>query len=324
MKIAYIESGSKGVDYHRLTKPLSLSFHELTAYNTIPLDKVDEVDCDVLIFNRAMIEPDQLEILSKFRNKGVKIIVDIDDYWVLPQHHLAYEHYHGGFRAKIIEAITFADEVWATHDMLAAKCLKYNQRVKVYPNAIDPNEAQWIPYKTASKKLRLGFVGGVTHERDLALTADAFRVAHDTMDIQAVICGYNNEAKDIFNIYNYFMSGRYDLGTDTRVIGELDQYNYGAFYDEFDVAIAPLEENEFNIHKSNLKIIEAGMKATPIIVSHTHPYVDDHPAVFKTNNWRKAFEKVNRLGKDRLTELGLSLRDYVIENYNLNNHLRKL
>jgi len=324
MQVAYIQSTSKGVDYHRLTKPLSLSVHEVTAYNTIPLDKVDEVEVDVLVFNRAMIEPEQLEILQRFRAKGTKIIVDVDDYWVLPQHHLAYSFYKDGFAAKVVEALIFADEVWTTHGKLAAKCEKYNTRVKVYPNAIDPNEPQWTPYKTKSDQLRIGFVGGVTHERDLALTADAFRIAHDTMNIEAVLCGYNNEAKDIFNIYNYFMSGRYDLGTDTRVIGELDQHNYGAFYDEFDVAIAPLEENEFNIHKSNLKIIEAGMKATPIIVSHTHPYVDDHPAIFKTNNWRKAFQKVNRLGKDRLQELGLSLRDYVLDNYDLNNHLRKL
>lgn len=324
MKVAYIESTSKGVDYHRLTKPLSLSFHELTKYNTIPLDKVDEVDADTLIFNRAMMEESQGEILAAFKTKGTKIIVDIDDYWELPQHHIAHQFYLRVFKKKIIEALTYADEVWATHQKLAQKCLKYNNRVKIYPNALDPSEAQWIPYKKESNKLRIGFVGGVTHERDLALTADAFRVAHDTMDIQAVVCGYNDKAKDIFGVYDYLMSGRYALGTDTRVIAELDQYNYGAFYDEFDVAIAPLEENEFNIHKSNLKIIEAGMKATPIIVSHTHPYVDDHPAVFKTNNWRKAFQKVNRMGKDKLKELGLSLRDYVLENYDINNHLRKL
>ena len=324
MKVAYIESTSKGVDYHRLTKPLSLSFHDVTKYNTIPLDKVDEVDADVLIFNRAMMEDNQTEILEAFRARGTKIIVDVDDYWQLPQSHIAFEFYQRVFKRRVIEALIYADEVWTTHRKLAEKCEKYNKRVKIYPNAIDPSEAQWVPYKKESNKLRIGFVGGVTHERDLLLTADAFRVAHDSMDFQAVLCGFNDKAKDIFTVYEYLMSGRYELGVDTRVIRELDQYNYGAFYDEFDVAIAPLEENEFNIHKSNLKIIEAGMKATPIIVSHTHPYVDDHPAVFKTNNWRKAFEKMNRLGKDRLKELGLSLRDYVIENYDLNNHKRKI
>jgi predicted O-linked N-acetylglucosamine transferase (SPINDLY family) len=324
MKIAYINSPSKGVDYHRLTKPLS-TFKDVTAYNTIPLDKVNEVDCDVLIFSRCMYEPDQQEIIKAFRKKGVKIIVDVDDHWMLPSYHVGYKDYiKHNITNRITEAMALADEVWATHEKLAAKVRKYNLRVTIYPNAIDHLEQQWIPNPTASDKLRIGYVAGVTHERDLDLTTDAFRVAHDTMNIQAVICGYNQRAKEIFERYYYFMSGRYEIGTDTRIIQELNQYNYGTFYDEMDVAIAPLEENTFNTMKSNLKIIEAGMKATPIIVSHTHPYVDDHPAIFKTNNWRKAFEKANRMGKDKLAELGLSLRDYVIENYSLDKHKRKL
>ena len=324
MKIAYIQSTSKGVDYHRLEKPLS-KFKDVTAYNTIPLDKVGEVDCDVLIFSRYMYEDDQIEIFKAFRDKGVKIIVDVDDYWMLPKHHVMHLAYqHNGISRKIIQAMTLADEVWTTHTKLAERIEKYNPRVKVYPNAIDSTEAQWIPNQTKSDKLRIGYVAGVTHERDLDLTTDAFKVAHDSMDIQSVLCGYNENTPAIFEKYNHFMSGRYDLGVDTRVLAEQDQYNYGTFYDEMDVAIAPLHEDTFNTLKSNLKIIEAGMKATPIIVSHTHPYTDEHPAIFKTNNWRKAFEKVNRMGTDKLHELGLSLREYVIENYDLNNHTRKL
>jgi glycosyltransferase involved in cell wall biosynthesis len=322
MKIAYIQSTSKGVNYHRLTKPLSL-FEDVTAYNTIPLDKVDEVDCEVLIFNRCMIEPEQLDIIQKFKSKGVKIIVDIDDYWILPDHHVSYKaHKEIGQAKRVIQALTFADEVWTTHTKLAEKITKYNKRLRIYPNAIDSSEAQWQPMKTESDKLRIGFVGSVTHERDLYLTADAFRVAHDTLNIEAVVCGYSEVTSVIYNRFAYIMSGR--KNTNTRLIAELDEFSYGTFYDQFDIAIAPLEENTFNTLKSNLKIIEAGMKATPIIVSHTHPYVDDHPAIFKTNNWRKSFKKVSRLGKDRLKELGLSLREYVLEKYELKNHKRKL
>lgn len=322
MKVAYISSTSKGVDYHRLTKPLSLIYDEVTRYNTIPLDKVDEVDADVLIFNRAMHEDEQLDIITAFKKKGTKIIVDVDDYWIVPNHHLMFGAYTSGHTKKLIEAMTLADEVWTTHSKLAEKIEKYNPRVKIYPNALDPKEEQWQVNKVESDKLRVGFVGGVTHERDLHLTADAFRIAVDSLGIEPVVCGYNKKAAEIFDVYRYIMSGR--NGGFCRVLGELDQYNYGCFYDQFDVAIAPLEENTFNILKSNLKIIEAGMKATPIIVSHTHPYTDNHPAVFKTNNWRKAFEKVSKMGKPRLKELGESFREYTIEKYNIHNFTRKL
>jgi len=43
----------------------------------------------------------------------------------------------------------------------------------------------------------------------------------------------------------------------------------------FDVSLAPLAESDFNINKSQLKVIEAGFHKKAIIASETNPYLLD-------------------------------------------------
>jgi hypothetical protein len=317
MKIAVIESTSKGVNYHRLANPLSYIDHKVTKYNTIPLDKVKEVDCDVVIFSRFMYEPEQLKIIRKFKHRGTKVIVDVDDYWVLPQNHVGYHgHKVNGVTSKIVEAIQHADEVWTTHGKLADKIRKHNTKVRVYPNALDPTDEQWHPNPTKSDNFRVGFVGGITHGHDLYETVKAWR----SNDVEAVLCGVSEHK--VFNTYNYIMSGN---GTKKiRVLSMLDVHSYGLFYDHMDISIAPLTDTTFNKMKSNLKIIESGMKATPIICSWMHPYIDDHEGIYKTDNWRKAFAKVSKMGAAKMYDQGQELREYVLQNYDIRNHKREL
>ena len=99
---------------------------------------------------------------------------------------------------------------------------------------------------------------------------------------------------------------------------------YGLLYDQFDIAIAPLEDNRFNRCKSNLKIIEAGMKGLPIFVQNIHPYIDDTKGVYKVANWKDAINQAQQMVGERIMEDAQSLREYVLGNYDLNkvNELR--
>jgi hypothetical protein len=324
VKIAYINSTSSGVDYHRLTNPLSYLDHEVTAYNTIPLDKVDEVECDVLIFSRCMHEEEQLEIIKKFRVRGTKVICDVDDYWGLPQSHPAYHAYkENDIAEKMVDAMRYSSQVWTTHTKLAEKIKQLGQnRIRIYPNALDPTDEQWLPNKLPSKTFRIGFTGGITHEQDLYETADAWKIAHTDHDIEAVMCGVDERAYEIYAKYQYIMSGG-GRGK-VRAIAKMNVHNYGLLYDQMDVSIAPLYPNNFNQYKSNLKVIESGMKATPIICSWMHPYVDDAPGIYRTDNWRKAFAKIMRKSPKQLQEQGEQLREYVIKNYDIRNHKREV
>lgn len=321
-KVAVIESISRGVNHHRLINPLLHSDCEITTYNTIPLDKVNEVECDVLLFSRYMYEKEQAKIITAFKKKGVKVIVDQDDHWELPQRHIArVQHVKNNIARKILEAMRWADEVWTTHAMLAGEIKNYNRNVKVYPNALNPIDEQWIPNPITSSKHRIGFVGGNTHEDDLYETRNAWVAAHSQHNnMEAVLGGANSDS--VYGRYQIIMSGG-GKGM-CRVLAAKDVNNYGVLYDHMDVVIAPLVGSTFNRMRSNLKIIEAGMKATPIICSWMHPYNIDTRGVFVTGNWRKAFNKALRMSKEKLADDGLALREYVISNFDIRNHKRRL
>ena len=82
MKIALIENQSIGVNIHRLLTPYS---HLQSSHEVIMTNGVIEPDYDIIVFNRL---PNQcLTDLEKIKAKGVKIVVDLDDWIELPKYH---------------------------------------------------------------------------------------------------------------------------------------------------------------------------------------------------------------------------------------------
>jgi glycosyltransferase involved in cell wall biosynthesis len=72
-------------------------------------------------------------------------------------------------------------------------------------------------------------------------------------------------------VYNHYAdilnkNGNFD------VFKGLPIYSYPQFYNLMDCSLVPLEENNFNKYKSELKLIEAGFFKKAVIVSNVHPY----------------------------------------------------
>lgn len=62
-----------------------------------------------------------------------------------------------------------ADYVTTTTPLFANEIKKHNKNVFVIPNAINPEEKQFIPQPTKSDRLRFGIIYGSSHEHDIAL-----------------------------------------------------------------------------------------------------------------------------------------------------------
>ena len=77
--------------------------------------------------------------------------------------------------------------------------------------------------------------------------------------------------------------------------------------------------------KSNLKILEAGMKGLPIFVQNIHPYTDDAKGIYKVDNWTAALVQAGTMAIEDIKDSGDALRRYVLERYDLNkvNELRR-
>jgi hypothetical protein len=119
----------------------------------------------------------------------------------------------------------------------------------------------------------------------------------------------------------------HDLADNFRAeyIESLDVENYGLLYNNFDIAIAPLERNIFTQCKSNLKILEAGLKGLPIFVENQHPYTDESEGIYRVDCWTASIKEAMVMEKEEIKERGLALRRFVLDNYDIRfvNQLRK-
>ena len=61
--------------------------------------------------------------------------------------------------------------------------------------------------------------------------------------------------------------------------------SYANNYNMFDVSLAPLVESDFNVNKSQLKVIEAGFHKKAIIASETNPYLLDLVSAVDNGNF---------------------------------------
>jgi glycosyltransferase involved in cell wall biosynthesis len=310
--IGYIQ-GLSGPSYHRIITALLL-MKDVEVYVTNNLDVKDfEKGCDVVIFNRIIpseVIPQLLELKSKY---CFKIVCDIDDYWLLDEHHVLYQSYlKDNFAAKQIECINIADIVTVTNDRLADKVKEYNKNVHVIPNAI-PKQGQFNIVRTPSKQPRLFWQGSQTHKEDIKILAPvANELYYKYPQCKMVMAGYNGDEQWQSMVRNYTASKMLSL----MIIEAQPITNYYESYKEADICLVPLIDSNFNQYKSNLKVLEAANLGLPVICSKVNPYLD-LPVLYATNNreWVKHIKTLIE-SKKAQKEYGKELKDFCDKNFN--------
>ncbi len=296
MKIGIVSQHDTGVDFHRLLAPFSLLNHEVTRLEGAN-EELFDMDFDVVVFSRMLPVIKQKRFIIELKRRGVYVICDVDDYWILPTYHVG-KGAGEAFKKLHLDALIYSDEIWTTHELLKSFVTHLNGNVWVIPNAINPEDKQWRPKEKYQN--RIGWAGGITHFKDLMLTDGCF-------SRPPYICGFKDE-REWKKLADNF---------EAHYIEHLDVFEYGYLYEYFDIALAPLVRNRFNKCKSNLKIIEAGLKGLPIFVEDVHPYTDNARGIYKVNDWRESIKQAEDMGVDGIQEEGQALREYVLENYDL-------
>lgn len=116
----------------------------------------------------------------------------------------------------------------------------------------------------------------------------------------------------------------------------VDNYEYMKHYNNIDILMVPLQNNEFNKYKSELKFAEAGMMNVAVIASNFGAYTigsvnfferggginENGNCILVENNrahkdWVKAVEKLVRNPK-YIDMLKTNMHNHIMENYNLN------
>lgn len=133
------------------------------------------------------------QLIQVLNSLGVVTVCDIDDYWMPGKEHPIHDiiRVHK-INEKILANLKVSKFVTTTTEIFADEIRKYNKNVIVFPNAINPNEAQFKEKTEESDKVRVGWLGGSSHLHDIQLLDSGFNKLLPLKDkIQYVLCGFD-------------------------------------------------------------------------------------------------------------------------------------
>jgi glycosyltransferase involved in cell wall biosynthesis len=306
IKVLFLPSDRFGVGHFRAIWPAQeiqknhSDEFEIDIKINVPVLEDDLGKYDIIHFHRRInTEDETVAWIKKFQDAGAIVVADIDDFWTPFKEHPAYSIViKKGINLKIIQVCKAADYVTTTTELYAAHLRqKVNPNVHIIPNAIDESLPMWQNNNVESDRIRVGWIGGSSHAKDLEKLHNCFNILFNDPDIkdkiQVVMCGYDtrgtvttidprtnkevvrkirpdesvwNKFEAIFNDSGRALPGQY-VRRNTLPITQ-----YGKHYNHVDICLAPLAENTFNECKSELKLIETGMMKKCLIASDLYVY----------------------------------------------------
>lgn len=296
MRILATTTPLSGCGYHRVVNPLYYVNGERHVTN-VPSVELLEEKWDIFFYNR--ITPVDVDWERTRQLTGAKIVMDLDDYWVLPPGHSHYDEYVN-LRPRIERNIREADAVMVTHARLAEKVYPLNKNVYIVPNALPYGDDQFtVERLETGGPVRLFWAGGFSHMNDIELLRNPMkRISH--LNVNTVIGGYSAATPESKNVWDRMVSAyTYGLKISGKVLPGLPPDQYMNHYCFADVCLVPLVATEWNTYKSNLKLLEAACKKIPVICSHTEPYLEGGPPVFYVKNQKDWYNLVKHLVDDR-------------------------
>lgn len=185
IKILFFNEDKGGVNYFRTETPAIQLKHsnsdefEITILNKLDTKNVQEIFelfkvYDIIHYHRTILNNinDNLSLILKLKEYGVKLIVDIDDYWELDKTHPLYSYsLKNNLKEISLQNIKNVDYVSTTTEYFADEISKYNENVIVLPNSINSKiSPQYKSNNKTNKNLvTISYIGGSSHLYDVQL-----------------------------------------------------------------------------------------------------------------------------------------------------------
>ncbi len=344
-KLQVVLTPKSGISYHRFVNPIS--YLDMGPDWTVELlwfgEDEHKIDCDILWYSKyLMTEP---KWIQRMKDKGMKVIVDIDDNPNLPTHHPYYKQWKSTNRDVLtIENIKIADIVTCSTMKVQEFVRQYNKNTVVIPNGFPYGHDSYQPCEHEPReKMTFIYSGGSSHYNDVKLLEGKFRrIGSDPYMVknsEYILAGYEAQQKKKFytrqdekaNNNNYTIEqgrGEWDkmssvfMHTNSyRILPSIDLDEYLDYYDMADVSLIPIADHSWNMYKSPLKVLEAATKRIPVICSKAEPYwseLKDYKGIMwaENNNW---IDHIRYCIKNPLwvKEQGELLADRIWKDYNL-------
>ena len=172
---------------------------------------------------------------------------------------------------------------------------KFAERIKPYcrnilavvKNAIDYKLPCWNQQKTQSKYVRVGWAGGIHHNPDVKVFSSVPHLVNQKVGRENIFWDFygmppppqnekekNDWQNKVWTNYKSELLKGFKGQRNWNTHYAVGPHEYGVFYANMDVAIAPLKMNPFNDSKSDIKVAEAGRYKVPIVASNVGCYSD--------------------------------------------------
>jgi len=203
INVLVVPSDRTGVSRFRSTKPHIFLEKNYSGEFKIDIEYNPKLDndewlsqYDIIHFHRTLGSYEKMvETMERLHKLNIVGVMDLDDYWSPGQHHPAYLLIKKNkLPEKIVNNLKLADYVSTTTPIFEKEIQKFNKNTVVLPNAIDTEEKQYIPNPEPSDRVRIAYLGGSSHLRDLEILKGVVgKLKSDgLMDkVQFVLCGYD-------------------------------------------------------------------------------------------------------------------------------------
>lgn len=255
------------------------------------------------------------ELWATLKSQGVTIVMDIDDYWEWPSLTEDDEKLKNSeIYMKELGNLKHADYVTTTTEYFANKIKEHNPNVVVFPNSLNGDLDIWKSEATPSDVVRVGWLGSGYRNHDLKMLSDAIKMLNVDTELSGkfkfIIAGGDEIDSSIFE------------GGDYEIVKHLSILEYPILYDQVDICIAPLAHIELNKCKSELKMVEAGLKKKAFVGQDYGPYVNHitqevNGLLADTSEDWYAHLKRLILNKGLREEFGTNLYEYVKDKYDI-------
>jgi len=225
------------------------------------------------VFQRSAT-PDQLNMVRHLRSvrKNTSIIYEIDDnLFDIPDSNFAKPFYvkNKETAEKILQTV---DGIITSTDFLKEEYSKYNKNIQVVPNHLPKflwGDAEFRHQE--NKKPRIMYAGSMNH---FSLTKNS-----DEGDFGTKLINFILSTTDKYEWH--FVGGIPQRAlVEARNTGKIKYHDWQTIFAlpsylrsmNVDLALAPLEENRFNMSKSNIKALESTILGIPVVCSDFGPY----------------------------------------------------
>lgn len=298
-----------GCGHYRILHPFKAMSDELRLegglkHGNFHFTDVARIQPDVIVLQGAWIVDGILDEIRRYRDiTGAKVVLEFDDYLPnIPTRSIYRKRMSQGLIKNMRRAIEQVDWLVVSTPTLAQEYAKYHGDIRVAFNGLSPGWwGNLSSQRRAGRKIRVGWAGGTSHTGDLA-------------EIRSVVKDLEDEVEWVFmGMKPDDVSCEYHPGV------SIDQYPAKLAGLNLDLAVVPLEMNQFNRCKSNLRLLELGACGVPVIASDIEPYRGVLPVTLVRNRHQDWVEAIRShvSAPDALARAGDALRDAVLADWML-------